>query len=200
MPLGEFQENMHLGEGLPLKRNRRRIPHTSDLHPGLAGYVPQSVDCCVARGRDRINLRRAGALAGRLSSLTFGGCNTFFPAVRAVVRLRLRRRSLRCLERISISEGHVVIERTSPGGAALPYSGPRCSGFDSSGSSIQATASSHSSWDIAINGPKSRAIYRQPKGNVSEPRSSTRSMLPGTRSVSTPSRARRSRRDEPVIG
>jgi uncharacterized membrane protein len=28
----------------------------------------------------------------------------------------LRRRSLRCLERISISEGHVVIERTSPAG------------------------------------------------------------------------------------
>jgi hypothetical protein len=86
------------------------------------------------------------------------------------------------------------------GGAALPYSGPRCSGFDSSGSSIQATAFSHSSWDIAINGPQSRAIYRQPKGNVSEPRSSTRSMLPGKRSVSTPSRVRRSRRDEPVIG
>jgi hypothetical protein len=85
-------------------QGRKRIPHSRDLHPGLAGYVPLSVDC-VARGRDRINLRRAGALAGRLSSPTFGGLLFGF---------RLRRRSLRCLERISISEGHV--ERTSPAG------------------------------------------------------------------------------------
>jgi hypothetical protein len=89
MPLGESQENMHLGEGLPLKRNGNGTRTEANsthrrLYPGLAGYVPQSVDCCVARGRDRINLRRAGALAGRLSSLTFGGL--LFGFVCAVVR------------------------------------------------------------------------------------------------------------------
>jgi hypothetical protein len=118
----------------------------------------------------------ACAMMGHWPVTIFGGL-TFGRRLLSFVQ---DRRSLCRLKRASLSKGHVVIERTSSAGPRscirVPLLGLHLERFVD-----QTTASSLSSCDIAINGPKSPVTYRRPKENGSEPLSSTRTMLLGSR-------------------